>query len=52
LDEEKTCSICLESNNVGWTEVKCKHLFHFECLKIWIEKSKTCPICREEIFIN
>lgn len=23
----------------------CGHSFHFECIKPWVEKNKTCPIC-------
>ena len=24
---------------------KCQHSFHQECIKPWINKNKTCPIC-------
>ncbi|XP_066585764.1 E3 ubiquitin-protein ligase TRAIP-like isoform X2 [Prorops nasuta] len=26
----------------------CGHIFHFSCLKKWLERSKTCPQCREK----
>ncbi|CAK84954.1 unnamed protein product (macronuclear) [Paramecium tetraurelia] len=42
------CSICLEKfdlqNNVKITY--CKHLYHSNCLQLWIEKLKVCPLCR------
>ena len=27
----------------------CKHLFHSECLEIWMELKNICPVCRSEI---
>ncbi|KAK5983021.1 RING-type domain-containing protein, partial [Trichostrongylus colubriformis] len=24
----------------------CGHTFHFFCISEWVERSKTCPICR------
>ena len=36
---------------------KCKHLFHYDCLKTFIEKNKTkkefrCPLCNNPLFDN
>lgn len=31
--------------------LSCKHVFHYECLKWWLIKSKSCPICREEVHL-
>ncbi len=49
---QDTCVICTEkfkSNNKIPT-LKCKHDFHWNCLKKWSTKtSKTCPSCRTEI---
>ncbi len=30
----------------------CKHVFHYECLKWWLIKSRTCPICREHVHLH
>ena len=30
--------------------LKCSHIFHDNCIKEWLKKSGTCPICRSNIF--
>ena len=54
------CSIChddilLKSDddilfniNIGH-KLPCDHIFHYKCIKKWIEKKETCPYCRTEI---
>jgi hypothetical protein len=32
------------------TKLKCGHIYHEFCIKKWLEKSGTCPICRHNIF--
>jgi hypothetical protein len=27
----------------------CTHLFHFHCLRSWLERSRSCPTCRADI---
>ena len=42
------CKICLNSLNIGTKPIKleCNHIFHPECLKIWLShKAKYCPSC-------
>lgn len=45
------CSICkdnlIEADNIYHTE--CGHVFHYHCLGQWLERSKTCPQCREKV---
>jgi hypothetical protein len=53
------CSICLfDYNHVNDVEqeqqqeiikTKCNHIFHLNCLSNWVNQSKTCPICRNEM---
>ena len=45
------CTICLEDKVVEEkiARLKCKHLFHLDCLIKWMEISKMCPLCREEV---
>ena len=52
-DREK-CAICLvnfiENEQIKMTS--CFHLFHFQCIKKWIEEklsSPDCPICRNKL---
>lgn len=44
------CVICsdllIPSDDVFYTP--CGHIFHFTCLIQWLERSKTCPQCREK----
>eukprot|EP00667_Euglena_gracilis_P010923 EG_transcript_11135 len=49
--EMKTCPICRDAFEEGRRVLRlpCRHLFCEECLRPWLEKSRTCPLCREEI---
>ncbi|XP_066603865.1 E3 ubiquitin-protein ligase TRAIP-like isoform X2 [Prorops nasuta] len=46
-----SCVICsdqiLQFHDVYNT--KCGHVFHHLCLKQWLDRSKTCPQCRESV---
>ena len=46
------CCICLEKYKINEKVINlpCYHNFHSKCIKIWLQRSKTCPICRENIF--
>lgn len=53
-----TCLICMESMLHGQTEkegneepleMPCGHTFGSLCLRKWLERSPTCPLCRVEI---
>jgi len=58
LVEDKICLICLDNtgNIVSLISLmkysklcSCDGKFHLKCLKIWIDKSSGCPICRKKI---
>ncbi|KAG7202964.1 hypothetical protein KM043_010101 [Ampulex compressa] len=44
------CVICsdlfIPSDDIFYTP--CGHIFHFACLTQWLERSKSCPQCREK----
>ncbi|XP_022631567.1 RING-H2 finger protein ATL14-like [Vigna radiata var. radiata] len=43
------CAICLEELKNGEECVVfsvCGHIFHFDCIKHWLEEKPTCPNCR------
>jgi hypothetical protein len=49
-----SCTVCLEEFNDESDVVKlvCKHIFHFSCLKDWLEKillTPKCPCCNDYI---
>ena len=49
------CSICmngipLRASFNGCYQIRgCGHMFHADCLKEWMQRSSTCPICRGPI---
>ena len=49
LDEQ--CIICLEYflKDEFITTLSCSHVFHSPCLKEWILRKTTCPLCRSNI---
>ncbi|KAL9176369.1 hypothetical protein ABFS82_02G174500 [Erythranthe guttata] len=46
------CSICLEiyvdEDNLRKI-AKCGHLFHADCIELWLRKNGTCPVCRTSV---
>lgn len=54
LDEDETnreCAICLSEQKIGEpaTKLPCGHLFCSACLRPWLDKSCSCPVCRFEL---
>ena len=52
LGENTTCMICLEDFKFlsTITKTSCGHMYHYNCLKPWIDRSVnnfTCPYCRK-----
>lgn len=49
--EEPTCSICLltleEGDRIG--ALQCRHHFHVDCLKSWLSRKNTCPLCSRAV---
>ncbi|KAK1219545.1 hypothetical protein PQX77_017733 [Marasmius sp. AFHP31] len=48
LDEDH-CSICLQAVADRTVVPPCSHEFCFECLMIWTEQSRRCPLCSQNI---
>lgn len=53
LDDD-TCPICYEKMNSEESilQTECQHNFCEACLKVWLEKSNTCPFCRMSLVGN
>ncbi|KAL4430260.1 hypothetical protein ABPG74_014819 [Tetrahymena malaccensis] len=48
------CSICLDKLQTGQIVsiiTECQHYYHQECIDNWFQSNKTCPLCRNQIFI-
>ena len=53
--ENKKCQICLvkfRENEIIKLFSCNHHIFHINCIKLWLEKKQNCPICREDFNIN
>jgi E3 ubiquitin-protein ligase RNF38/44 len=52
LGEENTCPICLNEMVVGDEArlLRCKHIFHKNCVDEWLRVNASCPTCRKSIF--
>jgi E3 ubiquitin-protein ligase ATL6/9/15/31/42/55 len=46
------CPVCLcrfASLESGVVHLKCRHVFHADCLGPWFKEHHTCPVCRTDI---
>ncbi|CAA3014986.1 RING-H2 finger ATL29-like [Olea europaea subsp. europaea] len=46
------CAVCLDEfsdNDVLRLVILCSHVFHQECIDLWFESHKTCPVCRRNL---
>ena len=56
--KDEKCHICLEKFVVGGKQVKemkCKHLFHKECIidkVLGVKAAATCPVCGEKVRVR
>ena len=53
--KNKKCEICLfkiKENEIIKLFSCNKHIFHMDCIKLWLEKRKKCPICKEEFLFK
>eukprot|EP01036_Dinobryon_divergens_P032586 gene32586-42204_t len=48
---QASCPICLSTFVVGEVarSLRCKHIFHKECLDEWLRVNASCPTCRKRI---
>eukprot|EP00127_Corallochytrium_limacisporum_P005658 Clim_evm37s210 gene=Clim_evmTU37s210 len=51
LAQDSQCVICREDMTAG-KKLNCGHIFHFACLRLWLERQQTCPTCRTSVLDN
>ncbi|XP_076091167.1 uncharacterized protein LOC143063093 [Mytilus galloprovincialis] len=49
--EGPQCQVCLSEykNGDALVNLPCKHEYHDKCIKEWLKRNASCPICRHEI---
>lgn len=49
--KETICSLCLEeyTDNESVTRLHCQHVYHLDCIKVWVLRSNCCPLCRKKV---
>jgi hypothetical protein len=46
------CAVCLHYLKYYDEKLHCGHQFHYECIEMWYNIQKTCPLCRQYIQIQ
>jgi hypothetical protein len=50
--EQETCSVCLtefKDNDRVRSLPLCSHIFHLDCIDVWLRSNANCPLCRSLI---
>lgn len=45
------CLVCREGMDKG-KKLACGHVFHCDCLRMWLQHQQACPLCRAEIVVE
>ena len=50
-DPSMCCTICFAPLQEGdrIASLDCKHIFHVDCIKGWVQRKNTCPLCATQI---
>ena len=52
-DCPEDCPICLEKITEDKASLQgCVHVFHLNCIKKWLERNRTCPVCRKRAVLK
>ncbi|CAM0884666.1 unnamed protein product [Alopecurus aequalis] len=52
--EKKECTICFDGlEQESAVELpSCEHVFHRRCITKWLSTARTCPICRDDVWLS
>jgi E3 ubiquitin-protein ligase RNF38/44 len=50
----KCCPVCHENFKTGdiAKKLSCIHEYHDGCIDPWLEKDKSCPVCKQEVTLD
>eukprot|EP01133_Synstelium_polycarpum_P011508 gene11508-13426_t len=48
---DKICIVCREDMTSG-KKLPCGHILHLSCLRSWLERQQSCPICRADVLVD
>eukprot|EP00927_Polykrikos_kofoidii_P077198 TRINITY_DN74168_c0_g1_i1.p1 TRINITY_DN74168_c0_g1~~TRINITY_DN74168_c0_g1_i1.p1 ORF type:complete len:435 (-),score=70.56 TRINITY_DN74168_c0_g1_i1:237-1541(-) len=51
-DQSQTCAICCTNCEAGEIVSRlpgCGHMFHSDCVSVWLAKATSCPVCRNDL---
>lgn len=50
-DSVEECRVCLNGYKNGdkLALLGCKHEYHIDCIKEWLKRNASCPICRQDV---
>ena len=46
-DDPECCCICMDAIETNRVELRCTHVFHFNCLREWLRVKLLCPLCKQ-----
>ncbi|KAI5408607.1 hypothetical protein KIW84_054447, partial [Lathyrus oleraceus] len=52
LEDKKECCICLsifQDNEKVKVVIECQHVYHSQCLDLWLSAHPSCPLCRASL---
>lgn len=50
-DTSQECPICYEPFDSTRKITNCHHAFHDHCIREWLQRQPTCPLCKQSITI-
>jgi len=50
---DEICGICMDDFSENpFVRLKCKHIYHYTCLGIWLAHNMRCPMCRYKVKLD